>query len=324
MRKLAYPRLLASSMIIFFLMFTISIAGLLYQPVTRDAEAVTIAITPIAAVDFVCQNRHNAWSPYPSDNGFIKIDGLYGTFNTPSPSYSTNRVTAVTGRFDTFDVYGNTSAPPINASITKVEVILFAKIHENINAGWFSIGFVSTSWYESVGASMEDDETYNPTGHASANWGNWHNSSVMAWNESDDEPEDQLQTAMQRWDVTSLYSWNVSMLMDADLYVMYSMIRNTSSTEYMEYLGLQYETAYYGGTSPAYYPPVDTDVNIAGLIWLLVLFLPAIALNAAMPKIGFIGGLMLMLILLGFSQSGFLYVTVVGMIAIGILIYKGD
>ena len=66
----------------------------------------------------------------------------------------------------------------------------------------------------------------------------------------------------------------------------------------------------------------EFEKTFYGLIWLIIVFLPAIAIGKFVP-LGFHAGLLLMLAVLSISQPGFMSVLVIGYLAIGINIYKG-
>lgn len=63
--------------------------------------------------------------------------------------------------------------------------------------------------------------------------------------------------------------------------------------------------------------------NIMAIIWLMVLFLPALVLDIKFGKFGWILGMVIMLTALGFSQSGFMFITVIGYAGIVIMFIKG-
>jgi hypothetical protein len=43
-----------------------------------------------------------------------------------------------------------------------------------------------------------------------------------------------------------------------------------------------------------------------------------------LPKIGYAFGMFLMLFIFGLTQNNFMYVTIIGISAVGIMLYKGD
>jgi hypothetical protein len=60
------------------------------------------------------------------------------------------------------------------------------------------------------------------------------------------------------------------------------------------------------------------------MIWLILIFLPALLLSVFLPKAGFMVGMCLMIFILGATESGFYFITILGMVAIGIMIFKGE
>ena len=67
---------------------------------------------------------------------------------------------------------------------------------------------------------------------------------------------------------------------------------------------------------------VNTEATIDNLIWLLFIFIAPIAMAQAVPKIGFIFGIALMMIVVTFEDITFLPYMFMGMLTIGIVIFK--
>lgn len=67
--------------------------------------------------------------------------------------------------------------------------------------------------------------------------------------------------------------------------------------------------------------PAEHAVN--SLIWLLIVFLPAIVLNTKFPEHGFTIGILIMVSVLGVSQLGFLYITIITYIGVIVTYIKG-
>ena len=69
----------------------------------------------------------------------------------------------------------------------------------------------------------------------------------------------------------------------------------------------------------------DTFVSagIDGIIWILITFLPALALNTVMPKYGLMAGLALMLFVFGTTMNGYYPITIIGLMGIAVCIFKG-
>jgi len=69
---------------------------------------------------------------------------------------------------------------------------------------------------------------------------------------------------------------------------------------------------------------LDTQSSMGNIIWLLVFFLLPIMMTQYMPRIGFMVGMAIMLMVFGFMDISFIPYMVLGMLAVGIMIYKGD
>lgn len=70
----------------------------------------------------------------------------------------------------------------------------------------------------------------------------------------------------------------------------------------------------------------QTNTGISGfsaIIWLLVSLFPALILATKFEKYGYTIGLLLMVIILGFAQAGYMFVTIIALIGIGITWWKG-
>lgn len=68
--------------------------------------------------------------------------------------------------------------------------------------------------------------------------------------------------------------------------------------------------------------PGTTD-NIINVMWLMIFFLPIMAFVQVVPRIGFLFGAVLMLVLMSFADSSFLPYMFIGLSTIGVAIYKG-
>lgn len=64
-------------------------------------------------------------------------------------------------------------------------------------------------------------------------------------------------------------------------------------------------------------------LGFSAIIWLLVSLFPALILSTKFEKYGYTIGLLLMVIILGFAQSGYMFVTIIALIGIGITWWKG-
>jgi len=125
------------------------------------------------------------------------------------------------------------------------------------------------------------------------------------------------------WDITNEYpgypnqTFTLGNIFSHHFVVMWTFKMNTS-IQYINYIGIQYTWKY-----ELFIPDLSTNNVIEGLIWLLMVFLPAIVMSNVIPRIGFSVGIILMLVILGITSPGFFPVTILGLIAVGILNYKG-
>ena len=78
-------------------------------------------------------------------------------------------------------------------------------------------------------------------------------------------------------------------------------------------------------TNITFTQPLDEvfETNFFGLIWLLILFLPAMALSIYAPTLGFVIGMTITLVVFGLTQAGFFPFTFIGLLAISVVLYKG-
>ncbi len=124
-------------------------------------------------------------------------------------------------------------------------------------------------------------------------------------------------------DVWEAPAWNASWLLEYSLYIGVTSLNWTNDDEGLtfDYLGI-----YYAWVEDINFQPSMGEYQplMMGLIWLLIVFLPPIAMNSSIPFIGFGGGLILMTVLLGIADTGFLPVTVIAISAVAIMYYKGD
>jgi hypothetical protein len=320
-------------MMIFMLMTMLYISAITML-VSRDSKATLpdIAIVPITAgyaSEFA--SRSTGWG----GPGLRQLgDGLYDLMNTPAPVYDNLAVTAVTNQFSTFDIFGYTDPPPVNSTVLEVKITVIGKMNGKFNHGWLSWAMLNgTSWYNSH-ASTWMNTTMEPYNSASvgitSTTGNtiglWHLSPEFPWNVDGSYGligAPGITQGINYWDVTDDYPWNVTNLMSNQLTVMWTTNRNTTAN-YVDYLGLTYTVTNYFA-EPAYdLPLITAGVNITGLIWLLIIFLPAIVMNQVIPKLGFATGLILMLLVIGITQTGFLYVTVIGIVSVAVSLYKKE
>jgi hypothetical protein len=65
-----------------------------------------------------------------------------------------------------------------------------------------------------------------------------------------------------------------------------------------------------------------TEATMNAIIWLVIIYLPALAIAQFVPKLGFVAGMSLMLGVFGLAQPGFFQVSIMGFMAMMIGLYK--
>ena len=66
----------------------------------------------------------------------------------------------------------------------------------------------------------------------------------------------------------------------------------------------------------------DIETIWYGFVWLFMVFIPPIAMNEIIPKLGFAFGMIIILAILAGTQDNFLSVAMIGITATGIMVYK--
>ena len=233
--------------------------------------------------------------------------------------------------YTTYNLAVNTT-PNVGSVITRVAVV--AKFYlgsDAIPEGWLSVQYHEDTNIPSLIPWASNVREYDAKHHSLDSYG-WYNSSLIPY--LDDIAFFRYQDVVYLWEVTDFYAWNYTMLTSDDVYVMWTGKQNCSDTTKLSFLGLYWE---YNMTyepvgadddnpfivTPEEMPEVDEETNIMGIIWLVVLFTPAIAMGYFVPKLGFVAGMALMLIVLSATQTGFFVVMVIGMAALGATVYKG-
>lgn len=93
---------------------------------------------------------------------------------------------------------------------------------------------------------------------------------------------------------------------------------------YFDYLGVSIrylrETVEFGPT----HGDLSLENMTMGIMYLAVIFLPAIGLGYFIPKIGFAVGIVVMVLILSFLDGSFVYVTVIGLASIAVLFFKSN
>ena len=221
--------------------------------------------------------------------------------------------------------------PPIDAQLSKVIVtVKFLLRSDIIPEGWLSIQYHENTTIPALIPWTSNIREYDAKHHTLDSYG-WYNSTLIPY--LDDVAFLRWDDVVYLWDVTDFYAWNYTMITSDDLYVMWTGKQNCSDTAKICYLGVYWEwNLPYNPMSdednpfvvePEEMPEVDEETNIMGIIWLVVLFIPAIAMGYFVPKLGFVAGMALMMIVLSATQTGFFVVMVIGMAALGATIYKG-
>jgi hypothetical protein len=263
----------------------------------------------------------------PGSAGYDAISGYGGVsldFNPDRYNYIL-RTYLVTSHFNDFSYYNYPNVPAWDATVTSVFAVVRAFIE--MNEGWFSVRYNTTaSWWDATPWNPNGAMYYMGSIGPSYDSYGWHNSSLFPYafhNDTDLFVE-------YEWNITSLYTWTIPMLVNCSypdtskgLNIMWTSKENDSYRE-MDYLGIRY-TAFGNYTnlqSGAIIAPTF-DALSTTIVWLLMLYIPTIAMSQFIPKLGFVFGMGLMLIIMNVADSSFLPVTFVGVAAIGIILYKG-
>jgi hypothetical protein len=218
--------------------------------------------------------------------------------------------------------------PPKNATISYVEaVIRFAVGNGHINEGYFSVSYNDTVSLVNRGTWIQTSRYYEPHPNTIPNntTNYWWNSSLVPYRQSQVFVDNGR--ICYRWDITPFYDWNVSMLQSDGLYIMWTTQQNWSATPmYIDYIGINYiyNTVLYNWTSII--EPIVTELSnqLESIVWLLLLYLPTIAITQYVPELGFVIGMALMLIVLTvYVGTSFLEVLFIGAGSIMIIMYKG-
>ena len=125
------------------------------------------------------------------------------------------------------------------------------------------------------------------------------------------------------WNVTGLRVWTVTELVSQYSFRTSWKFISNFTEQNIDYVGVRYYYEFDNLTGTFGYPEVATGYNIYGLLWLFIMFTPTIAISQYVPKIGFVAGITIMLIILGATQSGFFPTMLIGICGIAVLMYKG-
>ncbi len=268
--------------------------------------------------------------------GVDAINGYGGDwedFNPNNVNYNLKNF-IVTSHFNDFTYY-NYPNMPLDNWINVTSVFAIVRAYYSINEGWFSVRYnTTTSWWDSTPWNPSAANYYNHVGVSYNSYG-WKNSSLYPYGVATaftSGGENASEFIEYEWNITSLYTWNYTMLSTCQypdtskgLNIMWTSQENISYA-YFDYLGIRYTAiGNYTNLNPnPPLPPTTFNAVSGSIVWLLILYLPAIAMAQYIPKLGYVFGMALMLIILFINDSSFIPVTFVGFAALGILIYKGD
>jgi len=125
------------------------------------------------------------------------------------------------------------------------------------------------------------------------------------------------------WNITGLRAWTITDLVSEYSFRVSYRFTTNFTVQNIDYVGIRYWYTFDNLTGTFGYPTVTTGYNINGLLWLFIMFTPTIAISQYVPKIGFVAGITIMLIILGATQSGFLPTMIIGIVGVAVLMYKG-
>lgn len=231
------------------------------------------------------------------------------------------------------EVFGMSKLPTSddNNTITELDVVMIFPGGRNTEAGHFAISWDYPSsildysnpmslgtWYESEtipAHTWTNTVTYEDFGDNLSRTGNVYSWEIWS-----------IQNGTGIGEHEPLVS---ELLSEYSLRVIWFYESNPSLYDYSmtDYVGIEY--TYYTGTliptsTPNYdVPALSFSTVMYGMIWMLVIFLPALLLGVFAPQVGFIGGLAFMLIVFSVVELSFIPTMIIGMIGIAIVFYKG-
>lgn len=313
---MASQKFTKNKIIVITLSIFMIISTLMILPKDSKASIIDVWVFPIPEAYEMGVVRTSTWAYH----GLLDTmgDGKVDYFNPLNWNYN-YRVFAIAYGYNEFDIFGDSTPPPNNSIISEVKATIFSGLG-GINAGWFSVGITTgINWWTGTDflGTWVPHVYYSPSLGAGTDSGIWHNSTQF--------PAKTGNYQSNEWNITSLYSWNITMLMDSHLEVMWTQGQNTSSgSGSVDYLGLKYKILNYSYTPiTGEYPYQDFTTNFYGLIWLLIMYLPAMAMGQFIPKLGFMAGMTLMLIVIGAIEITFVPFMILGLCILGITVYKG-
>ena len=218
---------------------------------------------------------------------------------------------------------GPYSLPRTNDTITDVKIIMTAH-SQFISPGWLSFSLVNTSKWNKGQPWLSDNQS-------GASWFNSSTYDLTVSNATGDPNLLEGYLPMQyTWDVFNLTNWTPAILKyysptnQSPLTIMWTMFLDGTPVK-IDYLGLYYTFNYTGSAGGGgSLPTVEMAKNTFGFIWLLIVFLPSIVMTNAIPKVGFVAGMTLMLIIVSLVHNNFIPFMLIGLIGMVILVYKGN
>lgn len=209
-----------------------------------------------------------------------------------------------------------------NIIITKVYAIIIYPHH--LKTGWFSVKVSSVDF--NTATPWLSYGMYFSTSGAGVNTSYLFNSTLYPYQEIGGFP---YNLGITEWDITSITNWTLSKITSINTYVMWTTIESQpiSPGDYVDYIGLRWE---YYATNWSYTGEQDLNLipgfedNFNSILWLLIVFAPALALQYMLPKIGYAFGMFISLFIFGLTEPNFMYVTIIGISALGVMLYKGD
>lgn len=220
----------------------------------------------------------------------------------------------------------NQTLPPINATIDRVWAVVVTHNAESINSGWLSVLINNSQTH--LGSYPWLDSSYQPLP--------WVNSSIFPYYHQYHAGND-LYALLQivnnphpliNWNsslavghifnITNQYNWTPDLLKSNRMQVMWTQVFNETSN--IDYVGLIYTWFEITVFTPIY--SGESQTTFSGLLWLAIIFMPAMLMAQIAPKIGYTAGLIIMLIILGATQPGFFPVSIIGFASIIITLFK--
>lgn len=283
----------------------------------KPFEAVRHQGSTSSSMDYMKENDEIFSNSNPagnSDSKYIRI--LASNFNDGASK------DLMSGTF--YDTFGHNATIPSDATVTAAMVYADGKTSEGVgmwplNEGWFSIFYApdhfydATSWWDTIPSNTYYTNikyTFNQS------YEHWTNSSAIIPYGFENVGG---VNAVHAWNITGLF--NISQLTSTKFAICWNQPKNLTG-QYFDYLGMSY-TFTWGIYIPGTEVDEDFQTNFDSIMWLLVIYLPVIAMTFAIPKLGYLAGMGIMMLVCGYAFAGFYPVMLVGLLNIGIVAYKG-